>query len=107
MADCNPHDCPVGVRVDALESEFNRYRSASSDTHRQMFDRIGALEQGRAAEIEKLDSIKETVETLAETVNGIASKPGKRWDGLVDKLIFLAAGAVLAWVVSGAPGLGT
>lgn len=107
MADCNPHDCPVNTRVDALEKEFDRYRTSSSETHRKMFDKIGALEQGRAAENEKLDSIKETVETLAETVNGIASKPGKRWDGLVDKLFYTAAGAAMMWIANGMPGLGT
>ena len=45
---CNPSDCPVSARVDALEREFDRYRGNSSDTHRQMFDRIGALEQSGA-----------------------------------------------------------
>ena len=34
MADCNPNDCAVGVRVTALEKEFDRYRTNSSDTGR-------------------------------------------------------------------------
>lgn len=38
---CNPDNCPVNARVDGLEKEFDRYRNASSETHRQMFDRIG------------------------------------------------------------------
>ena len=49
MADCNPNDCAVGVRVTALEKEFDRYRTNSSYTHRKMLDRIGSLEQDRAS----------------------------------------------------------
>ena len=54
---CNPKDCPVSARVEALKEEFNTYRANSSNTHRQMFERIGALEQNRAALNEKLDSM--------------------------------------------------
>ena len=42
---CNAGDCPVNARVDALEKEFDRYRGNSTDTHRQMFERISTLEQ--------------------------------------------------------------
>ena len=100
MADCNPNDCAVGVRVTALEKEFDRYRTNSSDTHRKMFDQIGSLEQDRAALKTKLDG-------LASTVSALAAKPGRRWDSLVDKLFYVAALAVVAWVAAGAPGLGT
>ena len=103
---CSPADCPVNARVDGLEREFNRYRSNSTDTHKQMFDRLGALEQGRATLETKLDGIDEKLDELAASVGVLAGKSGKRWDGLMDKLIYLAAGAVVAWVAAGAPGLG-
>ncbi len=102
---CNPSDCPVSARVDALEKEFDRYRGSSSDTHRQMFDRIGALERSGAALGEKLDSIDEKLDGLAETAKVLTEKPAKRWDGLVDKLIYAAALAVVAWIAAGMPGL--
>ena len=104
MADCNPNDCAVGVRVTALEKEFDRYRTNSSDTHRQMLNRIGSLEQDRASLKTKLDEIDTKLDGLASTVSALAEKPGRRWDGLVDKLLYAAA---LAWVAAGAPGLGT
>ncbi len=31
---CNPKDCPVSARVEALKEEFNTYRANSSNTHR-------------------------------------------------------------------------
>ena len=56
---CNPQDCPVSARVDALEREFDRYRGNSSDTHRQMFERIGELERSGATLRAKLDRSEE------------------------------------------------
>ena len=102
---CSPNDCPVAVRVEALEREFDRYRGNSTDTHRQMFDRIGALEQSGSALRTKLDGMDEKLDALTETANALAAKPAKRWDGLVDKLIYAAALAVVAWLAAGMPGL--
>ena len=46
---CSPKDCPVSARVDALKEEFNTYRSNSSRTHKEMFDRLNELERAEAA----------------------------------------------------------
>ena len=105
MAECNPNDCAVGVRVTALEKEFDRYRTNSSDTHRQMFDRIGSLEQDRATLETKLNEIDTKLDNLTSTVSALAGKPGRRWDGLVDKLLYVAALAAVLWVAAGMPGI--
>lgn len=97
---CNPSDCPVSARMDALEKEFDRYRGNSSETHRQMFERIGALEQSGATLKAKLDSIEEKLDELTVTVKALADKPAKRWDGLMDKLIWAVAGAVMAFLLA-------
>ena len=102
---CNPSDCPVSARMDALEKEFDRYRGSSSDTHRQMFDRIGALEQSGATLKAKLDSIEEKLDELNATVKALADKPAKRWESLVGYGLSALAGAFLLWVASGMPGL--
>lgn len=103
---CNPNDCPVSARVDTMKEEFDRYRDNSSATHRQMFERIGALERSGSALGERLASIDEKLDGLAETASALAGKSGKRWDGLVDKLIYAVALAVVAWIAAGMPGLG-
>ena len=102
---CNPNDCPVSVRVDALEREFDRYRGNSSDTHRQMFDRIGALEQSGATLKAKLDGMDDKLDALTETAQALADKPAKRWESLVGYGLSALAGAFLLWVASGMPGL--
>lgn len=104
---CNPNDCAVGVRVTALEKEFDRYRANSSETHRKMFDKIGDLEQDRATLGTELENMDKKLDEISSTVSALAEKPGRRWDSLVDKLIYAAALAVVAWVAAGAPGLGT
>lgn len=95
MPDKCPDSCPVNVRVDALEKEFDRYRGNSSETHREIFDRISALEQTKSAQTEKLDSIEGKVDKLTQTVDAIAGKSGKRWDSFGDKLLWFILEAVL------------
>ena len=69
-------------------------------THRQMFERIGALEQSGATLKAKLNSIEEKLDELTVTVKALADKPAKRWDGLMDKLIWAVAGAVMAFLLA-------
>ena len=96
---CNPKDCPVSARVEALKEEFNTYRANSSSTHRQMFERIGTLEQNRAALNEKLDSMDEKLDELTATAKELAEKPAKRWEGIVDKAIWAVCAAVIAFLL--------
>ena len=51
----------------------------------------------------KQNSMGESVERLERKVDTLEGKPAKRWDGLVDKLLFAAAGAFLAWLAAGMP----
>lgn len=97
---CNPNDCPVASRVDALEKEFDRYRDNSSETHKQMFDRIGALEQSGAAVKATLESMDEKLDKVVEWQESQKDKPAKRWDGLVDKVIWAVAAAVIAFLLA-------
>ena len=102
---CSPSDCPVSARLDTLEKEFDRYRGGSSETHRQMFERIGALERSGAILRAKLDSIEEKLDELNATVKALADKPAKRWESLVGYAISALVGAFLLWLASGMPGI--
>lgn len=90
--------------MEALEKEFNRYRGGSSETHRQMFERIGALEQSGAAVNTKLDSIDEKLDELNATAKELAGKPAKRWEALLGSLISTLVGAFVMWLALGMPG---
>lgn len=96
---CNPDNCPVNARVDGLEKEFDRYRTEANGMHQEMERRIGALEQSGAAVTAKLDGIDEKLDGLTESVKALTDKPGKRWDGLVDKAIWAVCAAVIAFLL--------
>ena len=49
--------------------------------------------------------MKEDIREIKTDVKGLTSIPGKRWESLVDKLLFAVAGAVLAWLAAGGPDL--
>lgn len=97
---CNPDNCPVNARVDALGKEFDRYRDNSSSTHEQMFRRIGDLEQNGAAVKATLESMDEKLDKVVEWQEAQQSKPAKRWDGLIDKAIWAVAAAVIAFLLA-------
>lgn len=101
MTDNCKTDCPVLPRVEALE----RANEQHSSTHREMFSRLNALERETDSQDVMLQNIDVKLDEVRSTVSTLAEKPGKRWDGLVDKLIYLAALAAVAWVAAGAPGL--
>lgn len=96
---CNPDNCPVASRVDALEKEFDRYRNNSTETHEKMFDRIGLLEQGSTKLETKLDSIDEKLDELSATVKALVDKPAKRWESLVEKVLWAVVAAVIAFLL--------
>ena len=98
---CTAGDCPVSARVDALEKEFDRYRGNSTDTHRQMFERISTLEQSGAALRATLAGMDEKLDEIAEKVNALADKPAKRWESLADKAVWAVCAAVIAFLLAG------
>ena len=93
---CNPNDCPVLPRVEALE-EANKNHSK---THEGMFDRLRALETLSAVQENKLDTILKKLDELTDKVDALESKPAKRWDGLVEKAVWAVCAAVIAFLLA-------
>ena len=49
---------------------------------------------------EQMKTMNSSVLTLTTEVEELKDKPGKRWDGLIDKIIWGVAGAVLAYILA-------
>ena len=49
---------------------------------------------------EQIKTMNGSVETLASKVDKLEEKPAKRWDGLVDKIIWAVAAALLGFVLA-------
>lgn len=46
------------------------------------------------------ENIENTVKEIKDDVKGITGKSAKRWDGLVDKIVWAVAAALIAFVLS-------
>lgn len=46
------------------------------------------------------EAVENDVKEIKADVKSLTSKPGQRWDSLIDKIIWAVAGAVLAFVLS-------
>ena len=111
----NPRDCPLFPRVEALE-EANKQHAK---THQRIFDRLddinretGEQDATLSAIDKKMDRILDWQEKqhdrlaridgipeLSKRVADLESKPGKRWEGIVDKVIWAIAGAVIVFLL--------
>ena len=100
----NCNDCPVNARVDSLAKEFDRYRDGSSKTHKEMFKRLGDLEQAKTSLETKLDSIDTQLKKLVDYMETEKDKPNKLLDKLKESAIWMFLAAVIG-VVLGRIGL--
>ena len=93
----------VAVRLEDHEHEIGslKHRMKSVEENQKALTELTTsvreltIEQGH---------LKTDVGEIKTDVKAMLDKPAKRWDSLVDKLLFAVAGAVLAWLASGAPG---
>ena len=78
--------------------KINTHRINELQEHQTALDRP-------ATSVEVLATKQETVEgdvkEIKEDVKGITGKAGKRWDGIVDKLLAALVGAFVAWLIAG------
>ena len=79
-------------RLDKLEKEHEALHTMAASLE------VMANEQKH--QTEAIEGVKTDVGRLDGKVDALEMKPAKRWDGLVDKLIWGVAGAVLAFLLA-------
>lgn len=95
----------VAVRLEDHEHEIGslKHRMKSVEENQKALTELTTsvreltIEQGH---------LKTDVGEIKADVKAMLDKPARRWDGLVDKALWLLAGAFLAWVLAGMPGVG-
>ena len=50
------------------------------------------------------EGVEKDVKEIKSDVKTLTSKPGKRWEGVVDKALAAVVGGFIAWILAGAPG---
>ena len=92
------------AEVDA-RSKSNTHRLDDLDDKVDVLGRLTTAVEVMAAEqehqTETMGEIKKNVETLDAKVDAIEKKPGKRWDGMVDKFLYGLVGAFAAALFAG------
>ena len=92
---CNPKDCPLTSRVEALERENERHTT----THKEIFSRLNKVEQDNAVQGEQYKTILDKLDTLTQKVEALEAKPGKRWESVVEKAVWAVCAAVIAFLL--------
>lgn len=92
------------AEVDA-RSKSNTHRLDDMDEKVDTLRRLTAAVEVMAAEQkhqrETMQEIKADVTALGQKVDAIEKKPGKRWDGMVDKFLYGLVGAFAAALFAG------
>lgn len=91
----NPRDCPLLPRVEALETDAAHNKEA----HKEIYSRLDESHTAVAVFDEKLKQIKDDTQEIKATVQEMKDKPGRRWDGIVDKTIWAVLAAVIAFLL--------
>lgn len=96
-------DCPMASRIKALEADSIHNKEA----HKEFYTGAENARVTSALLEERVVQIKKDTEEIKESVQELKDKPGKRWESLVGYAVSAIAGAFLAWLASGMPGVGT
>ncbi len=86
-------------RLTAVEqrSKSNTHRIEKLEGSTEAINRLATTME---VMVSKQEQVAETVEKLDEKVSAIESKPIRRFDGLVDKIVWSVCAAVLAYLLS-------
>ena len=99
--ECNP--CGMKTRIENLEEDSRRNQS----THKEFYNRFEAIVERMARNderytqiIQATSEIKQDVKETKNAIQSINEKPGKRWEGIVDKAIWAVCAAVIAFILA-------
>lgn len=96
----------VENRLTSLEQrcKSNGHRLEHLGKQQEAIHSLAASIQVMASEqkhqTEAINTVREDVSRLDGKVDALEMKPGKRWEGLVDKLIWGVAGAILTFLLA-------
>lgn len=92
---CTDRPCPLLPRLTALE----KFQEQHNATHRNMYDRIRELEKSDAVQAESFKAINDKLDKLLAWQEEQRSRPGKRWEALVEKALWAVVAAVIAFLL--------
>lgn len=103
MANCilDPQrDCLGLQKAEMLEKQLDEYRRQARETHGELYDKINHLEQTAAKTDVQYGQIMETLGSVKTDISELKSKPARRWEAVVDKVLLGLIGAVVVYIAT-------
>lgn len=97
------HDClglEAAARLEGRIKALEEWREDSKDFHAKFYDWQRQQIARDARLDEKLSGMDENIKKVLATQEACSLKPGKRWDAIVDKVIWAILAAVIAFVLA-------
>ena len=82
-----------------LEQQVKDLQKQNGDDHKEMRERLTQLEK-EDVQLVQYKTILDKLDGLTEKVEALEAKPGKRWDGIVEKAIWAVVAAVIAFLLA-------
>lgn len=93
-------DCLGLIKARELEQDLNELRRQNSSSHERIFERLGEIEKQEGIQDVQYENILEKLDQLAGDVKDLKSKPAKRWENIVEKVLGIVAAAVVGFVLA-------
>lgn len=103
MANCilDPQrDCLGLQKAEMLEKQLDEYRRQARETHGELYSKINHLEQTAAKTDVQYGQIMETLGSVKTDISELKSKPARRWEAVVDKVLLALIGAVVVYIAT-------
>lgn len=104
----NPNtECLGLMKAEELANDIAEMRARNDLSHKEFFSRLAILEAHDQVQdvhyehiLEKLTGINETLSGVSSRIAAIETKPAKRWEGIVEKIILLVVAAGVGYILS-------
>lgn len=92
----------VAIMLEGHDHEIKSLKHRMDDAE-ETSKALNSMATSMALIAQKQDSMSQTVDVIGKKVDTLEQVPAKRWEGLVEKLLYVLAGAFILWLFSGAP----
>lgn len=86
-------------RLTAVEGQA-KYNSERLDIVEKRQDELGDLVSTVKVLAEREHNVEKDVKEIKNDVKNLNAKPGKRWEGIVDKVLTALAGGIIAYILT-------
>lgn len=94
------HDCLGRIKARELEKDMNELHKQNSATHERIYERLNELEKQEGIQNVQYENILEKLDQLSGDVNELKTKPAKRWESILEKVIGLFAAGLVGYVLA-------